>query len=97
MFETRKFLMAILHWKQGSLCDKNVSAFVHIFDIISLFAVELPYRVEREFTYFGHLNHSSSNASSLLKFKICVASYHHFLNFQQYFLLHGEQLLSHGR
>ena len=23
MCETRKFVMAILHWKQGLLCDKN--------------------------------------------------------------------------
>ena len=23
MFETRKSVMAILHWKQGLLCDKN--------------------------------------------------------------------------
>ena len=33
--------MAILHWKQQLLCDKTVSQFVHIFNIISLFAVEL--------------------------------------------------------
>ena len=32
--------MAVLHWKQGLLCDKPVSPFVHIFDTISLFAVE---------------------------------------------------------
>ena len=25
MFETRKFIMAILHWKQGLLCDKRFS------------------------------------------------------------------------
>ena len=24
VLETRKFVMAILHWKQGLLCDKNV-------------------------------------------------------------------------
>ena len=32
--------MAILHWKQGLLCDKIVSPYVHIFDIISLSAAE---------------------------------------------------------
>ena len=36
-----KFVMAILHWKQGLLYDKIVSPFVHNFDIISLFAAEL--------------------------------------------------------
>ena len=32
--------MAILHLKQRLLCDKTVSLFVHIFDIISLSAAE---------------------------------------------------------
>ena len=40
MCKTGKFVMAILYWKQWLLCDKTVSEFVHIFDIISLFAVE---------------------------------------------------------
>ena len=25
MFETRKFVMATLHWKEGLLCDKKLS------------------------------------------------------------------------
>ena len=33
--------MAISHGKQGLLCDKIVSPFVHIFAIISLVAAEL--------------------------------------------------------
>ena len=42
MLDTRKLVMAVSHGKQGLLyvCDKIVSSFVHIFDIISVFAAD---------------------------------------------------------
>ena len=39
VFQIRKFVMAILHWKKGLLCDQKISTVPHI-DSLNIFELE---------------------------------------------------------